>query len=649
MWCWGHNDDGQLGDRREVSSRKPVQVQGIDAATILSADGTCAVRRDGSVWCWSDRKPPAPVQQIGLASALASGGDWIPTRKTCALVDGAIWCWGTKFDPTRRVFVAVPPARVDGLSKIDEVCLGYEYGCARDGTRVRCWDDYKLSDLGRVNQGSSFGDPNPGVGAAVVETLAGARQIACEGSYLCAVRADGKVGCVYGDPGMLGHGGIRWTDLDWDPGVIPGVMKAVALIEGSPTCAVQADGAVRCWEFNPYWRSPRGAIVVTTLAGIERPRALAIGGTHICALGQDGQVRCLGDNRLGAVGGGEAVLALSPEPIAGAEGVRGLVAGDGFTCGLRGGQPHCWGWIDTVPGVGPDLSVATAVDPAHDVRTLGVVPNDPNGSVLCWTSPRTTSCFDRTSNGPRRTDRPDTVAAKQRLWWGNFECVLTGAGIVECGHIRLDARSFNNGDPPAKVALASDIVEVAGTPSMICGRRRSGRVACVKVESTVLRAGEVEIVKSGRRRPLADVVSLAATGGQVCGLRRGGSLVCWSPDAKWELVAEPDAGFTDVRAVRFGERFACAVLRDGTVACRGDNSLGQLGDGTVVSRDAPTAIEGLRDVRELAVGVDHACARTGDDHVWCWGKHLAGGRGARAERYMNTPATLVKGLPVLLP
>ena len=135
VWCWGHNDDGQLGDRREVPSRKPVQVQGLDAATSLSADGTCAVRRDGSVWCWGDRKPPAPVQQIGPASALASGGDWIPAQKTCALVDGAIWCWGAKFDPTQRVFVAVPPARVDGLSKIDEVCLGYEYGCARDGTR----------------------------------------------------------------------------------------------------------------------------------------------------------------------------------------------------------------------------------------------------------------------------------------------------------------------------------------------------------------------------------------------------------------------------------------------------------------------------------------------------------------------------------
>lgn len=645
VWCWGHNDDGQLGDGRDVPSRKPVQVQGIEAAKSLAAGGTCAVRRDGSVWCWGGRKPPAPVQQIGPASALANGGG-TPGRNTCALVDGTVWCWGAKLDPTRRVLVPVPPARVEGLSDIDEVCLGYQYGCARDGTRVRCWDDYKISELTRVNQGTGMMDS--GVDSAVVDTISAARQIACMGSNLCAVRADGQVGCVYGDPGMIGHGGIRWADLVWNPGLISGVANAIALVEGSSPCAVQADGVVRCWEFDPYRRYPE-AITATTLAGIERPRALAIGGGHTCALERGGQVRCLGDNRLGAVSGGEDVLALTPEPIAGTEGVGGLVAGDGFTCGLRGGQPHCWGWIDTVPGVGPDLASATAVDPAHDVRELGVVPNHPDEPMLCWASRRKTSCFDETSKGPWRTDRPDAFAVKQRLWWGGPECVLTNAGVVECGRTRLDARSFNDGNPPAKGALGSDVVEAARALSMICGRRRSGRVACAKVESTVLRAAEVEIVERGRRQPLADVVALAATGGQICGRRRGGSLACWAPNEKWEIVAEPDPGFTGVREVRFSEGFACAILLDGTVACRGDNSLAQLGDGTVVSREVPTKIRGLQDVRELAVGVDHACARTGDDRVWCWGKHLAGGRGARADRSMDTPATVVQGLPPLLP
>ena len=108
-------------------------------------------------------------------------------------------------------------------------------------------------------------DPEPEL---VSPILSGARHIACVGSYLWAVRGDGRVGCVYGDAGMIGHGGIRWAGTRWRPGVIPGVEGAIAVIEDSRTGAVQADGAVRCWQFEPYWRHAPDEIAVTTLAGI---------------------------------------------------------------------------------------------------------------------------------------------------------------------------------------------------------------------------------------------------------------------------------------------------------------------------------------------------------------------------------------------
>ena len=161
-------------------------------------------------------------------------------RNACALVDGEVWCWGKIFEGSTGTWVDVPAARVEALTGIDEVCLGGQLGCARDGTRVRCWDDFKTTELTRV--GDRITD-------VVASTLAGAQQLACIGSYVCALRGDGRVGCLYGDAAMYGHGEFDWSEYRSLPVVIPGVVDAVDLVEGGAACAVQADGAVRCWAF----------------------------------------------------------------------------------------------------------------------------------------------------------------------------------------------------------------------------------------------------------------------------------------------------------------------------------------------------------------------------------------------------------------
>jgi hypothetical protein len=387
------------------------------------------------------------------------------------------------------------------------------------------------------------------------------------------------------------------------------------------------------------------------MSGLERPLAVATGGAHTCALGQDGKVRCLGSNRLGEAGGGEHSIALAPELIAGAGGMRGLVAGNGFTCGLREGQPHCWGWIDTIPGVGPELAAAAAVDPARDVRELGVAP-DAYDDQLCWASARQVSCFPHSrSDEPKRFDSPSRVIPRQRLWSSGIDCLLATDGVVTCGRVRLDARSFRDGDPPAAVAVPTDVVEIASSHSQFCGRRKNGRVACVRVDSgRVLRAAEVSLGRGGRHVPLTDAVAIASDGGRICALRRGGALLCWAPDDRFELVAEALPGVTDATAVRFSDSHACAIRRDRTVVCWGRNHLGQLGDGTVIGRDVPVPVPDLRDVRELALGPGHTCARDGQDRVWCWGEHFAGGRAARAVANDDVrEAVVVPGLPDMLP
>ncbi|MBK6534436.1 MAG: hypothetical protein IPF99_34195 [Deltaproteobacteria bacterium] len=108
---------------------------------------------------------------------------------------------------------------------------------------------------------------------------------------------------------------------------------------------------------------------------------------------------------------------------------------------------------------------------------------------------------------------------------------------------------------------------------------------------------------------------------------------------------EPDGGAWADRESSNSPRAATHLRAagDGSVQCWGDNSFGQLGDGTMTNRWNPTAVPGLAGVVQLAVGFGYTCARLGDGSVRCLGANAAGqlGDGPRTSR--SNP-TLVPGL-----
>ncbi len=107
LWCWGLNTDGRLGDNTNSNSALPVQefTHAADWLTVVGADAhTCALKSDHTLWCWGNNaygqlgsgdfiSVNIPTRESSLATTWANATGAF--KHTCAVrTDGTLWCWG---------------------------------------------------------------------------------------------------------------------------------------------------------------------------------------------------------------------------------------------------------------------------------------------------------------------------------------------------------------------------------------------------------------------------------------------------------------------------------------------------------------------------------------------------------------------------
>lgn len=77
-------------------------------------------------------------------------------------------------------------------------------------------------------------------------------------------------------------------------------------------------------------------------------------------------------------------------------------------------------------------------------------------------------------------------------------------------------------------------------------------------------------------------------------------------------------------AVAAGTNFSLALHDIGVVYAWGNNTFGQLGDGTTVLRSTPIKVANLSNITAIAAGANHAIALKADGSVWAWGNNTYG-------------------------
>ncbi len=326
VWCAGLNDYGQLGDASFTggASAVPLEVKGLPPAREVLAAGpsTCALTEASEVFCWGrnaellsgwtdclatgsqDESVRVPRKVDGLSQVRQiAGSSW----SMCALrIDGTVWCWGAnqygaafgsgngqgvEWTATR---CETAPRMVPGVEDSVSISVASRHGCSLNSSGTStCWGVRVLSGIPKPGGGVWEGAALPPRIVEGVPAFARLAQVA-SGARMGALSKEGAL--------------WSWTThqsdvpLLFSPSQVPQMSGLVALVLGQRHgCGLQRDGSVYCWGENTAAQLGNGH--KDTFSGhhhppqrVNVPRVLWLRGGNVatCAGLIDGTVTCWG-------------------------------------------------------------------------------------------------------------------------------------------------------------------------------------------------------------------------------------------------------------------------------------------------------------------------------------------------------------------
>ena len=359
-----------------------------------------------------------------------------------------------------------------------------------------------------------------------------------------------------------------------------GTVMAGIVPGGIHTCALNPTSVLYCWGTN--WNGTIGdgttanhftpTLVVTSQLFYQ----IATGIAHNCALTDPGVAYCWGRNYAGQLGDGTTTDRMVPTLVAGGLTFASIDVGFNHSCAVTtAGAAYCWG--------------------GNDLGQLG------DGTATAFrTSPFAVAAghtYSVIRAGSKHTCALQT-ASRHAYCWG-------ASGLGQIG----------NG-----LGGASDTDKVT-SPTAVTGTRA--------------------------------YTQLDAGGSHNCGIS-GTSTYCWGWNGYGQLgfISTPETcaasrpcarspaaviGSFQLSAVGLGTSHSCGLVgATGVLWCWGNNTHGQIGDGTTVSRPAAVIVAGVT-MQTIRGGNSFTCGVGTDNNPRCWGLNIFGALGLGDTNNRLTP------------
>lgn len=318
--------------------------------------------------------------------------------------------------------IAGPPR---GALSFTDVTAGYSHSCGLevDGD-VHCWGSSREGQVGSVDLDACADPVLDGPDCALtprrVQTDIAMRAVSAGGAHTCALAVDGAPYC-WGDneQSQLGAGipigpcGLS-DSCSRTPVSVQALTYASISAGGSHTCALREDGTAQCWGYGFSGRLGTGTTgdlsVPTDVIGGHRFSVIAAGGSSTCAITLQGIAYCWGHNHLGQLGDGTIEPRGEPAPVLTDVRFTSISVGAAHACAITAeGAAYCWGAnFDGELGTGEAAGLCGNYE--CDAAPRPVVGGHTFTSI---TASRSATCGDT----------PDGV-----LCWGSNESGATGTG-----------------------------------------------------------------------------------------------------------------------------------------------------------------------------------------------------------------------------
>lgn len=302
-YCWGSNSYGGIGSGSASSSEpQPVAVSrtgvlaGKTINSLSSGSGhSCAIASDNFGYCWgwnnngqlgdgttTNSSTPVPVARTGVLAGKTLKSISAGSGFTCAIAsDNLAYCWGlngwgqlgNSSTTSSLSPVAVSRTGVLAGKTMKSVVLGGEHACAvASDNYAYCWGG---NASGKLGNGTTSANSTTATTVVRTGVLSGktirAISAAQSGGHVCVLASDNQAYCWgQNDRGQLGNNTTSSSSTSapvtvYTAGVLAGKTLTGVSANGRHTCATTTDANLYCWGNNSDGRFGNGTLTSSSV------------------------------------------------------------------------------------------------------------------------------------------------------------------------------------------------------------------------------------------------------------------------------------------------------------------------------------------------------------------------------------------------